>query len=96
MAKQTLVTGNFKTEVVDINNEPFLKINFSVIPLAKYKSRNPSWANTNKLELYMPLEYTPYMMRQQRESVAKWEKRKLEFIKRIKDSYNQPIVPPQE
>lgn len=96
MAKQTLVTANFQTEVIDINNEAHLKIVFTGIPLSNYKSKNRTWAKANTLELYMPLEYTPYMMRLQRESVAKWEKRKLEFIQRIKSAYNQPVTQPEK
>lgn len=91
MNKQTIVSTNFECEVTDIKNEPHLKITIKGISHKSYSSNNPSYVKQNFVELYIPLWGIPYMLRGQRESIAKWKKRQEDFVGRIVSSYKQDL-----
>lgn len=91
MNKQTLVSSNFECNVIDVKGEPHLELTIKGISHKNYASSKVSFANQSELKLYIPLWAIPYRMRKEREAVGAWEIRQLDFLKRIKDSYNTEV-----
>jgi hypothetical protein len=89
--KRTLVTSNHQCEIVTVKGEEMLKIKMTGISFKNYVGNNTTYADVNHLDLYLPLEYMPYLLRQQRETISLWKKRKLEYIDRITGAYNNSI-----
>jgi hypothetical protein len=92
-----LVTANVSdVEVIDIDHEPHLKLVFKGITYHNYTSSKRSCVNQKEVEILLPLWAIPYFMRNQREAVAKFEIKQLDFLNRIKTAYNTEVRPIQE
>ena len=91
MRKETIVSSNIESQVISINNEPHLKLYFKGISLTNYSGININYKKSKMVEIIIPLWAVPYTMQKQRNSIGKWEQSQLDFIKKVKLSYNTEI-----
>ena len=90
MKNSSIVSSNIEACVIDIDREPNLKL---TILCTSYQSvKRKKFVNTKSVDLYIPLWALPYVMRNQRTAIANHEKREMEFLKRIKDSFNTEVT----
>lgn len=93
-SKQNIYSTNTKSEIKMINGEECMCMSFTGPALQRIlRNENRPYADKNIKELVIttPLYMIGYIMRDQRQTVAKWEERRLEEIKRIKEAYNVPV-----
>lgn len=92
--KHNIYSTNTKSEIKRIDNEECMVMTFTGPALQRILRKEDSpYADKNIKELIIttPLYMLRYIMRDQRQTIAKWEKGRIEEIERIKEAYNTPV-----
>lgn len=92
--KTTLVSSTTDpVEIVSERNEDHMKFIFRGITLSNFLGERgeTDYSKLSEIQIHIPLWAIPYLMRQQREAVAKYEKSELEKLNRLKKAYNTEV-----
>jgi hypothetical protein len=87
--KERIITSSIKCKIININHEKFLEMTFTGVSQTNYGKNN--FSSYKESQIVMPLWCLPYSLREQRKSIKEWEITELDFINRIKNSFNQEI-----